>query len=290
MTAMGECRCAHASNDVSLLANRIPTTWLHYGIVPSAGRRPELYGELRNVACELTEAEQINEFFFMHKPPGLRVRFQSTGGSLEDLDEVLRERLTGWRRDGVVAGWHGGVYEPEEFLFGGRDSMRYVHRIFMADSLAWLGYHVAPGDDPAWAMSLLMVRVLLDALEILGWEDLDVWDRLRWQAGRRFAEDGEIPSQCQRIVGALRNGWSARDRLTELLSPGARRLVEEYRAVVAEIGKHWRDAYFTVGRPAIGPREAAAFVIVFHWNRAGLSRLHQTLIADGLAARPGVTP
>jgi thiopeptide-type bacteriocin biosynthesis protein len=193
-----------------------PDSWLHYGVVPVIGQHGALYGALRSAAVELLGGGHAHEFFFLHKPPGLRVRFQPAGDSLAQLEGDLERRLHDWRRDGLVDSWRGGAYEPEEYLFGGPVSMRSVHRVFTADSLAWLDFHSAgheggnrrPG--PAWAVSLLMVRALLDALAIIGWEDLDVWDRLRWQAGRRLTDDARRPKKLIAEALTARPGQVAR--------------------------------------------------------------------------------
>ncbi|MCF3119676.1 thiopeptide-type bacteriocin biosynthesis protein [Streptomyces arenae] len=291
-----------AADIVTPVARRRPGPWLHFGVAPARGRRPEFCAELHATAQELLADRRAEEFFFLHKHPGMRVRFQAAAHRAE-VDAVLRQRLTYWQQEGLVDTWHAGVYEPEEFLFGGAVSMRSVHRVFTADSLAWLGFHATQGDGhagregagarPAWAMSLLMVRALLDALEIVGWEDLDVWDRLRRQTGRRYADrvraagTEELPPGVAGIETALRAGWTDQHALAARLPEDAVRRAETFRAAVTEAGEQWLRTYFTSGSAVIGPREAAAFVIVFHWNRAGLSVLRQTLIAEALTARPG---
>ncbi|MEU7581398.1 thiopeptide-type bacteriocin biosynthesis protein [Streptomyces sp. NPDC041068] len=304
---MDDSGCLRTPDIVTPVARRHPGAWLHFGVAPARGRRMDLYAELLGTARELLADGRAEEFFFLHKQPGVRMRFQA-GASRAHVDALLRQRLSYWHQEGLVADWNAGVYEPEEFLFGGPVSMRSVHRVFTADSLAWLGFHSAgihgapedrpagregAGARPAWAMSLLMVRALLDALEIVGWEDLDVWDRLRRQTGRRFAALGHgagtagLPAEAARIEAALRAGWTDPDSLTARLPDSAVKQAEEFRTAVAEAGEQWLRTYFTAGNALIGPREAAAFVIVFHWNRAGLSILRQTLIAEALTARPG---
>nr|WP_240929968.1 thiopeptide-type bacteriocin biosynthesis protein [Streptomyces coryli] len=241
--------------------------------------------ELRTLAADSLVAGDVADFFFVRKPPGLRVRFRCAEGRADAVDERVRTALDEWRRDGLVAAWSPGAYEPEEFLFGGPVSMAHVHRVFTADSLAWLGFHTEADPGPVWAMSLRMIRGLLDALGIVGWEDLDVWDRLRRQAGRGFAGDGQPPAAAP-AAAALRAAWADPRQPAAVLSPQALRLAEEYGQEVTATAARWREEYFTAGRPAVGPREAAAFVIVFHWNRAGLSAVRQALITSALTARP----
>ncbi|WP_419994140.1 thiopeptide-type bacteriocin biosynthesis protein [Streptomyces boninensis] len=269
---------------------RPPSAWLHFGLEPGAGMLPRTLAGLRTLAADLLADGDVADFFFVRKVPGLRVRFRCAEGRADAVDERVCAVLSRWELDGVVAGWCGGAYEPEEFLFGGPVSMAHVHRVFTADSTAWLGFHALAGSGggpgPVWAMSLRMIRGLLDGLGIVGWEDLDVWDRLRRQAGRGFAADAELPEAGARAAVALRETWADARRSAAVLHPEAWGLAEAYCQDVAEIAARWREEYFTVGRPAVGPREAAAFVIVFHWNRAGLSAVRQALITSALTVRP----
>lgn len=270
-----------------------PSVWLHYGLYLVSERSSELYAALGEAARQLLGEEYVTEFFFMHKPPGLRVRFQTAGHRHSTVDDVLRNQFRAWQRAGLIEQWEPGVYEPEAYLFGGPVSMRSVHRLFTTDSLTWLGYHAlaqGQGSDvqrgPAWAMSLLMVRILFDVLEIVGWEDLDVWDRVRSQTGRQLGEVTAGNESFTQLVYALRQGWSHPDKLLALLSPEVRHLVSLYRRSVQEEGPRWLADYFKTCEALIGPREAAAYLIVFHWNRAYFPMTRQALIAEALAARP----
>ena len=164
--------------------------WVQVGLSRADRHGPALYGVLHDFATGLLAAGVATGFFFMHKPPGLRARFQAPPGGRE----ALRGRVLSWA-DGLAA---GGVttavvpaaYEAEAGLFGGRASMRHAHELFTADSLAWLRVHrrADAREAPAWAISLPMVRAVLDGLDVLGWEDRDVWDRVRCEAGRRTPE------------------------------------------------------------------------------------------------------
>lgn len=242
--------------------------WQQFGLTPNPERRGELYPALEPVA------RQADAFFFMHKPPGMRVRFQGPD---------VREHLDAWRDEGLLADWRHGVYEPESHLFGGPASMRSVHRVFTADSLAWLGYHAAERPGPAWAMSLLLLRSLLSALRIVDWEDLDVWDRVHTH--RPLAPAAAKDPRFHRLADELRTAWSSPAVLAAKLSPSATDLAEEYGKAVAEEGPRWFDEYFESGSALLGPRAVASYVILFHWNRAGLPSRHQALLAGALLER-----
>lgn len=246
--------------------------WIQYGIKPRAATP---YAELESLAKQALAEGTASDFFFMHKPPGLRIRFQ---GPVE-LETVLSQ----WQDAGLIEQWRRGVYEPESYLFGGDASMRSVHRVFTADSLAWLGFHRLTAPGPTWAMSLLMVQSLLSALRVVGWEDLDVWDRLR-RRGRAVPAALADP-RIETLATALRAAWPFRDRLAAKLSPEALALAQEYHARVLEEGPRWFEEYFESGQAVIGPREVAAFVIIFHWNRARLPGGRQALITEALLVR-----
>lgn len=258
-------------------------TWLQFGLVPHPERTGTLYPALDAVAREAVRDGLVGDFFFMHKPPGMRVRFEAAQGAAP----VLRERLRDWRDEGLLADWRHGVYEPESSLFGGPASMRSVHRVFTADSLAWLGYHrlVLEGGKPgpAWAMSLLLIRSLLATLRIVGWEDLDVWERVRRH--RRLAPAAATDPRLLLLAQALRTAWPSQAALAAKLSPEAVELAEEYEKAVAGEGERWYGDYFESGSAVMGPRAVASYVILFHWNRAKLPAWRQALLTEALLVR-----
>jgi thiopeptide-type bacteriocin biosynthesis protein len=287
------CRVFVDGGLAALRQDRDSVDWLQYDLAFAPAGRRGCYPHLSTAVRELLAAEQIDDFFFMHKPPGLRIRFHPTAGARAKVDEVVRGHLLGWQRDELVRDWRAACYEPEVQLFGGPVSMRTVHRLFTADSLVWLAYHGAatahataergtpPG--PSWALSMLMLRSVFDALEIVGWEDLDVWDRVRWQTGRRLGPEVAEQLDLQPLITGLRSGWSAPTELLEMLSPDLHVAVAQYRETVAVEGRRWRQEYFHSGAATLGPRAAMAYLIIFHWNRAGLASTRQNLLTEVMA-------
>ncbi|KDN87205.1 thiopeptide-type bacteriocin biosynthesis protein [Kitasatospora cheerisanensis] len=300
--ALARARRVFLHAGLAALADDARPSWFQLGVAPPAGRelRVELYRQVALLARELLHDGAAGNFFLMHKPPGLRLRFESgtgtgsgsgsgvgRGGRVAPVAGRVRAAVAGWRRDGLVLAVEPGVYEPENRLFGGPVSMRYAHRVFTADSLAWLDFHAAdPADTgPDWAVSLAMVRALLDALAIAGWEDIDVWDRIRDRTGRQLPSGAAELSELTEIDTELVELWQHPESLIRQLPPVARRIVDEYRAAVEPIGRQWRTGYFATEAAGLGPRAVAAFVIVFHWNRAGMTMLRQALLAQALATR-----
>lgn len=272
----------------ALRARTRPSSWVQMGLqVPHGRPHPELYRRLASTARQLLEQPTVANCFFMHKPPGLRVRFETTESALE---QDIYERVALWVEEGLIERVVPAVYEPEAHLFGGPVSMRSVHRLFTIDALAWLDFHTLAGatgeqPGPAWALSLVMLRALFDGLEIVGWEDLDVWDRVRSQTGRRLGEQALAHDGLGAVASTMRAAWADHRWLLTQLPLRTREIAEAYRSAIVPEAARWRSDYFATRQAYIGPREAAAYFAVFHWNRAGLPSVRQALVAESLAAR-----
>jgi thiopeptide-type bacteriocin biosynthesis protein len=252
---------------------RSANRWVQLGLVVPADRRPACYRELGRLAEYLLAVGVVSNFFFMHKPPGLRIRFEAASATAAELRELLTATTGDWCRGGLVDTVQHAVYEPETELFGGPTSMECVHRLFTADSLAWLDVHVS--GVPAWQYSLGWIRVLFAGLGIVGWEDLGVWCRLRDQAGRGLPSSvTETPGYAEAAEG-VRQAWAATRTSAAIEVPEAS----------AAAAREWRRAYFETADAAFGPRHGAALAIIFHWNRGALSSFRQGLLATALAAQ-----
>ncbi|GHF16531.1 hypothetical protein GCM10017786_58030 [Amycolatopsis deserti] len=80
----------------------------------------------------------------------------------------------------------------------------------------------------------------------------------------------------------LTAGAAARNRPDELAATvpaPARRLAERHTEQA-----RWWNRYFTADGARVGPRRAAAYYVVFHWNRARLAFGRQVLLAESPAA------
>jgi thiopeptide-type bacteriocin biosynthesis protein len=256
--------------------------WVQVGVNPREGEWPRLYAELAELARDLLAEPSVTNFFFMHKPPGLRVRFETTADQRLWLVDTLDRRLDRWGT--LIDPVSPGVYEPEEQLFGGPGSMPHVHRLFTVDARAWLGFHQLASPKAAWAFSLALLRQMLDGLAILGWEDLDVWERIRRQAGRSLPAglDTHRVAVAAREIRAL---WADHDRLRRCAPGRALALVDELGPELRAAGQAWYTGYFGQRGATIGPREGAAFATIFHWNRGRLPAGTQAILATALADR-----
>jgi thiopeptide-type bacteriocin biosynthesis protein len=263
----------------------VPGRWIQLGLATPAGRPGPLYPELAQAVREWLDGGLLSDFFFMHKPPGLRVRFAPAPGHgplvRTELDRLVRE----WQDAGLVAAVQPGVYEPEAQLFGGPESMRHVHRLFTVDATTWLDHHALGTETPAWPLSLLMLRAVFDGLQVVGWEDRDVWARVA--AAGRHRPDGVRAVDAGAAHERLRRWWEQPAELAAALPKRVRELADRHADAVRPLLRAWWTDYFSSAHAVLGPRQAAAYYVVFHWNRAGLGFGRQVLITESLARVEG---
>ncbi|MET8828998.1 thiopeptide-type bacteriocin biosynthesis protein [Streptomyces sp. NPDC004610] len=276
---------------------------------PDPAAYPALYARLGEIARESLSSGAAVNFFFMHKPPGMRVRFQApTPGASDELHRRVIRRMA--EHPEIFGNPRRAVYEPESYLFGGPAALPWVHSLFTADSLAWLDHHAArPLTAPAdWRHSLTLLRELLDGLGIVGWEHRGVWGTLREEAGRALGGEAARERGVDRAIDGIQRLWRLdRDRLTAGLPEPRRTALDAHRAAVHRAALDWREGYFDAGggsgeesgdasgddfdldlgvdagAVSTGPRRAAAYCVVFHWNRARFSAALQRLLTEALA-------
>ncbi len=147
---------------------RVPVLdrWFQIGLAPSRGRASALFGELSAIVRDWRDRRLVEDFFFMNKPPGVRARFASGPGQTPFVRAAVRRLVRNWCAGGLVADIVPGVYRPEDDRFGGPVAMDHAHRMFTVDAMAWLEFHARASRTPAWALSLAMLRPVLDAMGV----------------------------------------------------------------------------------------------------------------------------
>lgn len=268
--------------------------WVQFGVRPGReALRSRMYASLSALARTLLQEGRIRSFFFMHKEPGLRVRFELGQSDRAALTESIRAALEVEVVDGSIAALYPGVYEPETGLFGGPRSMTHVHRLFTPDALMWLDFHARAHADPdlagsAWALSFVVLRALFGGLRIVDWEDIDVWDRIRARTGRRLAPEAAGLATLEDLCAEIRATWLDPARLFAMLPEPLAVLGRTAALTIESEAARWREQYFTSEDARLGTRAAAALFVIFHWNRAALSPTRQALLAESLCGRPTV--
>jgi thiopeptide-type bacteriocin biosynthesis protein len=258
--------------------------WTQFGLAVAPSRQRDFYRVLHRSASRLLEDGSARNFFYMHKPPGVRIRLEPTTGQREPLRTEVGGLVRQWQADGIVTAVEHGVYEPEEQLFGGKSSMAYVHRLFTADSLTWLDhFNRELSDCPPWLFSLYSIRSMLDGLGIVGWEDLQVWQRIRLRTGRRLSDEATETDQFRKSAPGIRKAWE-HTRRPASDQVGTQPSISSCGAI-RSAAEHWLKGHFQTAEADIGPRDGAAIAIIFHWNRGNLSPLKQGLLTEALAGQ-----
>lgn len=250
--------------------------WVQVGLAPADRRPRELFGELAELVRDWREQRVVEDFFFMHKPPGLRARFAPAPGRAPFVRTELRRRVRDWCARDLVVRVEPGVYQPEEHLFGGTGAMDHVHRTFTVDAVTWLEYHARPRQAPAWALSLALLRPVFDAMGLDGRRERDVWARVA--AAGRLVPAGVPRTDATRATSdGFRRWWRGPDELLAALPEDVRALADRHAGQVAPLAAAWAAAL-----PGADLCQAAAWYVVFHWNRAALTFGKQALLTEAL--------
>jgi thiopeptide-type bacteriocin biosynthesis protein len=251
----------------------------------------QLHARIKQFVGALFSDTLIENFFFLFKPPGLRLRFEATGAVCR-LTDLIRSETSKWKADGLVGAELWGIYEPETTLFGGPRSMKHVHPLFTLDSLVWLEYHSGfetcrNASVHPWYVSFTILRSLFDGLGIIGWEDLGVWEHIITRTGRELPADVSNWPEYPSVKSAVLTAW---DGAMDCFSQVRPQLTQDSifatcdDSIRAAAGR-WKASYFDSPDAWIGPREAAAYFTIFHWNRGRFSAPQQALIAESLGRR-----
>ncbi|WP_439533918.1 thiopeptide-type bacteriocin biosynthesis protein [Polymorphobacter sp.] len=185
---------------------------------------------------------ELNNLFFMQKPPGIRLRLQRAR-----FDPMAR-----LARPGIAL--VPGIYEPETWLFDGPAALAHAHAAFTADTLAiagWTGHALAgtPLSAPT-IFSSLLCNQLLDGLGLDAFEAWDVWMRVHQLRGGDWTSIAPLVAAPPCPV------------------PAEQALLFDHARRIAAIGDVRPD--FPAGIRSILP-----FWIIFHWNRMGFDEATQ---------------
>ncbi|GAA1264623.1 thiopeptide-type bacteriocin biosynthesis protein [Saccharothrix xinjiangensis] len=211
-------------------------------------------------------------WWFLRKHPCWRLRLlradtAAVNGVLDELADT-----------GAVIRWWPTVYEPETAAFGGPAGMDTVHDLFCADSAGVLDYlrHDAPGLGRR-ELSILLLSGLMRTAGLDTFECGDVFDRV---ARLRPAPTDADTARTGTLVDNLRVLLSITDLAdSELFTPGgpvahAAPWLAALRTAGQQLGHDAADGVLDRGLRAI-----LTHMVIFHWNRFGLSATSQGILA-----------
>lgn len=214
----------------------------------------------------------IPTWWFVRKRPHWRLRYTGGRPARKFLDTEL-ERL---HREGAVARWVHGVYEPETGVFGGTAGMTLAHTVFCEDSrhvLAYLTRRSAASDTELGRreLTLLLGSAFLRGARLDWFEQADVWAKV--------AALRALPQPFRPEEGLLS---SARTLMTlsprPLAASGPLHHTSSWVQVFTAAGAALTDLA-AQGRLSRGLRAVCAHHLIFAFNRWGLPYRDQHILS-----------
>jgi len=219
---------------------------------------------------QLQNEGAISGWWFLRKYPCWRLRFADP--HIETISHALDE----FAATHAATRWWPTIYEPETYAFGGPVSMRVAHELFCADSRGVLDYLRQPESALGRReMSLLLIGAFLDAAEQDWFERGDVFAKLAEIRPAPTTGRSNLEALIDNVRGLLAVGT---DPDNSLFGPGG----------TAPYAAPWHGAYVAAGRELAaaaragwldrGLRRIASHIVIFHWNRLGLTAASQAAL------------
>lgn len=218
-------------------------------------------------------------WWFLRKHPCWRLRLRNADPA------ALTQTFDELTATGVLAGWQQTLYEPETAAFGGPAAIGIVHDLFCADSQGVLDYarRAAPRLGRR-ELSLLLVNTLANAARLDWFERGDVFDRV---AQLRPAPADADPTRIGELAAKLRPLLTRQADSPQFASEGPANFAVPWIAGFTAAGHQLGNAAAR-GDLDRGLRAIVAHIVIFHWNRLGLSTTTQAVLAH--AARTAILP
>lgn len=261
----------HAAG-LAALEQRAERAWYQVNVEFSDWSAAETVGatELGTRLAHLQARGELGTWWFLRKHPCWRLR-------LRDPDVVaVNRQLDELTTTGGIARWWRTTYEPEMAAFGGADGIDTIHDLFCADSCGVLAYlrHDHPGIGRR-ELSILLISGLFQAAGLDAFERGDVFARV--------AQLRPAPADATRIEQLAENVrvlLSVPDLSTSgLFSPGEPAAHAGSWLAAFQNAGHRLGAAGARGQLKRGLRAVLTHVLIFHWNRFGLSATSQSVLA-----------
>jgi thiopeptide-type bacteriocin biosynthesis protein len=262
--------------------------WLQVNVnlfTDSGGDQPYVPWEsLARQVSRWRAAGRFQVFWFVRKPPGLRLRFAGPDLGAQ-LEPALNEWLVAAEGANDIRGFRFGRYEPEVHRFGGPAGMAVAHDLFDCDSALVLRFESL---DDARRRRIDRHNFALasaeDFLLLCLNDEAEVWD-----VWKRLAALLQDPRPNVRLdVGAIRAS-EPRQRLDSLDDEDGLTLARDATAGNRRVAAALR-ATVDAGRLAIGVRSWLAAAAAFQWNRWGLPLDLPRLAREVTAIAEAYTP
>lgn len=271
---LNDAVCTYQAAGQAALHQRADEAWYQVRVQFRDWSAAEHLGATRlGPALDRLDAEDaIAGWWFLRKHPCWRLRL--LGADITAVQNALDELVA----SGVIVRWWPTVYEPEAAAFGGTAGIGTIHDLFCADTHGVLAY--LRRDSPGLGrreLSVLLLDALMRAAGLDGFERGDVFDRV---ARLRPAPTEVDTVRVDRLADQARTLLGTPTSLdSPLFVPGglaahAAPWLGAYRTAGHELGSAATDGHLERGLRAI-----LTHVMIFHWNRLGLSAISQGILA-----------
>ncbi|WP_026421860.1 thiopeptide-type bacteriocin biosynthesis protein [Actinokineospora inagensis] len=265
-------RTYHAAG-LAALDQQAEATWydLRIEFTDWANAEPIAVTHLRPILDDLQHSGAITIWWFLRKHPCWRLRLHHANKPA--VDHALNTLVA----NGVIQRWWPTIYEPETAAFGGPTNMDLVHDLFHADSRGVLDYltHDTPGIGRR-ELSLLLLSTLLNAAHLDTFERGDVFSRVV-QLRPAAAEPAKIAQLAENLHPLLA---IANPLDSDLVQPRTFMVqATPWFTRFQNTGQQLHGAA-TQGTLPRGLRAVLAHIVIFHWNRLGLSAATQGILAN----------
>ncbi|WP_086820246.1 thiopeptide-type bacteriocin biosynthesis protein [Allokutzneria sp. NRRL B-24872] len=262
---------------LAALQHRVEHAWYQVRVQFPDWSAAEMIGAARlgPALDQLRTEGAVAGWWFLRKHPCWRLRFLGTHTTA--VNRVLDE-LTD---SGVIQRWWPTVYEPETAAFGGPTALHTVHDLFCADSAGVLDYlrHPAPGLGRR-ELSLLLLSGLMRAAGFDTFECGDVFDRVA-RLRPAPADTARLNTLADNVRVLLSIPNLAASNLFTPRGPVAHAAswLAAFRTAGHQLGHDAAEGHLDRGLRAI-----LTHVVIFHWNRFGLSATSQGILARAATA------
>ncbi|MFG6197799.1 thiopeptide-type bacteriocin biosynthesis protein [Nonomuraea sp. JJY05] len=232
----------------------------------------------------LREREMIDAWWFIRKHPGWRLRLRPrTGVVSEGLRAATNAVLNDLTVSGVLERWWPAIYEAETASFGGPVGMEIAHELFCADSRRILTHLRQPAPEVGRKeLSMMLCSIMLSAAGLDRFERGDLWNRV---AELRLLPADTPPGRLEAMADKLRPLVAS--PLGTITPCGPLAFAESWAIDFRQTGQALREAA-SAGQLSRGIRHVLTHVVIFHWNRLGLSSTTQAILSR--AAREALLP
>lgn len=257
--------------------------WLYFRVSADIGNENvPLFTEIAPKLQELTNQHPQLRWWWLCKRDVLgaavRLRILAPAEESSEVEQTMIDHFKRYGREVRIL-----QYEPELRLFGGSHGMEAAHDLFCEDSkflAAWarsenrLQRPVIPE-----GLSVSFLFHLLSAAGLDLFERWDVFERVSDKRKLDRANDEKYLRFQMLVKRALTAGS---DRVFRLYDGEKARLILGYKNSLEALGSKLSRLYFD-GALGCGLREFLVPIILFHWNRVGLTAFRQSSISRALA-------